>query len=112
MSIVPSEGRRNAGAYVSFSEFRQIDIPNLERHGEGEQLDTPLVHLKALLKVLVLFEELRVVNDNLSICDLEFEDFVVGGLGRFNGPQGFFEVNVERPEFNGFKEAGLNGQRL
>ena len=112
MSTTPSERRRDGGTHVSFGKFRQIDIPNFERYGEGEQLDTALVHLEALLEVLVLFEELRIVDNDLSIGNLELEDLIVCSLCGFNGPQGFFEVDIERPEFKRFEKSGLGGQRL
>jgi hypothetical protein len=60
-------------------------------------LDTPLIYLEALLKVLVLFEKLRVVDNYLSIGDLEFQDLVIGSFRGFDGPQRFFKINVERP---------------
>lgn len=78
--------RGNLGTHVSFGEFGQIYVPNLERNREGEQLDTPLIHFKALFEVFILFEELRIVDNDLSIGDLELEDLVIGGLSGLNSP--------------------------
>ena len=81
--------------HISFSEFGQVDIPNLKGYREGEQFSTSFVYLEALLKVFVFFEELRIVNDDLGIGDLELENLVVRGLCGINSPQGFFEIDVE-----------------
>ena len=57
--------RLESDPYVAFHKFRQVDVPELECDREGEKLDTALVYLEALLEVLVLFEECRIVDDDL-----------------------------------------------
>jgi hypothetical protein len=52
-----------------FGELRQVNVPDLKRYGEREQLNTPLIHLEALLEVLVLLEELCVIDNDLGIGD-------------------------------------------
>src|SRR6266853_330401 len=47
--------RRVKRTYVSFDEFREIDIPYLERNRECEQLDAPLVYFETFLEVFVFF---------------------------------------------------------
>ena len=37
-------------------------------------------YLEALLIVLVLFQELRIVNNDLSVGDFELHDFVIDGF--------------------------------
>ena len=78
-----------------FGELGQVNVPDLERYGECEQLNTPLVHLEALLKVLILLEELCVIDNDLGIGNFELEDLVVCSLSGFNSPQGFLMVDVE-----------------
>lgn len=78
-----------------FGELGQVDVPDLERYGKREQLNTPLVHLEALLEVLVLLEELCVIDNDLGISNFELEDLVVCSLSGFDSPQGFLKVDVE-----------------
>ena len=85
--------------YVSLDEFRQINVPYLEGNWKREQLDPPLVYFKTFLKVLIFFEESRIVDNNLGVRNSELQDFVVHGLCGLHGPEGLFEVDVERPKF-------------
>lgn len=64
-------------------------------------------HLEALLPVLVLLQELRAVDNDLSVGDLELEQAVVDGLGRLGGTDRLLEVDVEGPELEGLEEAEL-----
>jgi hypothetical protein len=84
--------------HVSLDKLGQVDVPDLERDWEMEQLDTPLVDLETLLKVLVLLEESSIVDNDLSICDLELHDLVVDCLGRLDGADRLLEVAVEGPD--------------
>lgn len=56
------EGR----THVALNELGQVDVPDLERDGEREEVDSSLVHLETLLEVLLLFEEGSVVDDDLG----------------------------------------------
>jgi hypothetical protein len=69
-------------------------------------------HLETLLEVLVFFQELREVYDGLSISDLQLHNFVVNGLCAFYGTDGFFQIDIERPEFEGFEQPRLDRNRL
>lgn len=52
-------------------------------------------YLKALLVVLVFFEECGVIDDDLGVGDTQIEDLVVDSLGGFNCPDRLLEVDVE-----------------
>ncbi len=53
--------------YISLDELREINVPYLEGNWEREQLDAPLVYFETFLEVLILFEEGRIVDNNLGI---------------------------------------------
>ena len=69
-------------------------------------------HLEALLPVLVLLEEVGIVDDDLSVGNLELKDAVVHRLGRLDGPDRFLEVDVEGPELERLEQALLDRQGL
>lgn len=64
-------------------------------------------HLEAFLKVLVLLEELRIIDNGLRVGDLELHDLVVHRLGRFDGTDRFFQVDVKGPQFERLEKTGL-----
>ena len=61
--------KEKGGTYVALHKLCQVYVPNFERNGESEQLDTTFINLETLFEVFVLLEESRVVYDDLSICD-------------------------------------------
>ena len=75
---------KDIGAHISFHKLCKIDVPNLERYGEGEELCAALIHLEAFLVVLVLFQEGGVVDDDLSVGDAQVEDLIVNCLRGFD----------------------------
>ncbi len=81
--------------YISLDELREINVPYLEGNWEREQLDAPLVYFETFLEALILFEEGRIVDNNLGIRNSEFEDFVIYRLCGLHGPKGLLEVDVE-----------------
>lgn len=83
--------------YISLHELGQIDVPNFKRHREGEQFDPALIDLEAFFEIFVFFQEGGVVDDDLSVGDPELENLVIHRLGAFDGPNGLFQINIERP---------------
>jgi hypothetical protein len=93
-----SEEAKKSSTNVTLDEFGKVDIPDLERDRESEEVDSSLVHLEALLKVLVLLKESSVVDDDLQksartregikASQPEMRDAKVGKRreGRGNGP--------------------------
>jgi hypothetical protein len=98
--------------YVSLDEFREINVPYLERNWEREQLDAPLVYFETFLEVVIFFEESSIVDNNLGICNTEFQDFVVHRLCGLHGTKGLFEIDVERPQFKRLEQSCLHRERL
>ncbi len=102
--------------HVAGDEFGQVDIPYFERYGEAKQLDSTLVDLydenvssmtsgdlactclEALLEVLVVLQELGIVDNDLSVGDLEINDLVIDSLGAVDGSDGLLEVDVKGPQ--------------
>lgn len=93
LRIVSAE--QQGSTHVSLDELGQVDIPNLKGNREREQFHTPFVDLEALLEVLVLFEERRVVHDDLRVGDAQLKNFVVDRFRRVHCADGLFEVDVE-----------------
>ena len=98
--------------YVSLDEFGEINVPYLERNWEREQLDAPLVYFETFLKVVIFFEEASIVDNNLGICNTEFQDFVIHRLCGLHCPEGLFEIDVERPQFKRLEESCLHWEGL
>ena len=98
---------KDIGAHISFHKLCKIDVPNLERYGEGEELCAALIHLEAFLVVLVLFQESRIVDDDLCVRDSKVQDLVIDCLRRFHGTQGLFKIDVERPQLERLKQPYL-----
>lgn len=69
-------------------------------------------HLETLFPILVLFQEIRSIDKDLSIRDLELEDLIIDGFRRFDSSDRFFEIDVERPEFEGLEESLRRRDRL
>jgi len=84
---------------------------------EGEALPRPVArqrstHLEALLPVFVLLKEVGIVDDDLSVGNLELKDAVVDGLCRLDRPDRLFEVDVERPQLERLEQAVLGREIL
>jgi hypothetical protein len=112
LHMVSTAPRKYTSTHVSLDKLGQVDVPDLESDWEMEQLDTPLVDLETLLKVLVLLEESSIVDDDLSICDLELHDLVVDCLGRLDGADRLLEVAVEGPDLERLEQSLLRGDVL
>lgn len=117
---------------IALNEFGEVDVPDLESDGEGEELDASLVDLEGLLEILVLLQEGRVVDDDLrsshasarrrdatgegttdlSIGDAELEDAVVDVLGRLHRADRLLEIDVEGPELDRLEQSLLDRKRL
>jgi uncharacterized protein YllA (UPF0747 family) len=97
---------------VSLDEFREINVPYFERNWEREQLDAPLVYFETFLEVVIFFKESSIVDNDLGICNTEFQDFVVYRLCGLHGPEGLFEIDVERPQFKRLEESCLHWEGL
>ena len=69
-------------------------------------------HLKALLPVLVLLQEIGKVDDDLSVSDLELKDLVVDGLGGVDCANRLLEIDVEGPQLERLEKASLRGEGL
>ena len=63
-------------------EFVEVDEPDLQHVGVLEDVDALLVGLEGVLKVLVLLEEGRVVENDLWRHDAQLDDRVVRRLRR------------------------------
>ena len=61
-------GQKEKGGetHVALDKFCEVDVPDLERDREREELDAPLVDLERLLEVLVLLEEGCIVDNDLG----------------------------------------------
>lgn len=68
-------------AAVTLNKLREVNIPDLESDGEVEQFDSPFVHLETFLKVLVLFQERGIIDNDLGVGDFQLHDLVVHCLG-------------------------------
>lgn len=56
----------NLGTAVTLEELGEEDVPELESDGVAKEGDSALVDLEGFLKVLVLFQEVGIVDDNLG----------------------------------------------
>lgn len=108
-------GVEKESTYVSIDELCQINVPDLKRHRECEQLYATLIHLphktvsapatrlkirdgahfEALLEIFVLLQECSIVDDHLGIRDAKFENLVIDGFSCLYSTQRLFQVNVE-----------------
>ena len=52
-------------------------------------------YLEAFLEIIILLKEGCVVDDNLGICDPQFQDFIIHSLGGFNRSDGLFKVDIK-----------------
>ena len=54
-----------------------------------------VTHFEAFLEIIIFLEEGCVIDDDLSICDSQFQNFIINSFGGFNRADGFFKVDVE-----------------
>ena len=80
---------------ITLQELGEIRVPDVEHVGPLEHGDALLVGLERLLKVVVLFEEQAVVDDDLWSGDFEFEDPVVHGLGGLERSEALLQIGVQ-----------------
>jgi hypothetical protein len=97
---------------VSLDELGEVDVPDFESDREVEELDTSFVDLETLLPVLVLFQESRIVDNDLSVGDLELHDLVVDRFRGLDRSDRLFHVRVERPKLERLEQTGLRWERL
>jgi hypothetical protein len=88
--------------YKSLGEFGQVDVPDLERDGEREEIHSAFVHLgprekcqhmcierriwalshlKALLVIFIFLQERCVIDDDLGVGDAKLENLIIDRLG-------------------------------
>lgn len=60
-------------AYVSLDKLGEVDVPQLKGNRVREEFNTSLVHFEALLKILVLFQERRIIDDNLKAKSFNYQ---------------------------------------
>jgi|HubBroStandDraft_1064217.scaffolds.fasta_scaffold337312_1 hypothetical protein len=58
-----------------------------------------IAYLEAILETFVFFQKSSVIDDDLSISNLQLKNLVINILRRFHSPKRFFEIHVKRPEF-------------
>jgi hypothetical protein len=52
-------------------------------------------YLEAFLEIIIFLKEGCVIDDDLGICDPQFQNFVINSFSGFNCPDGFFKIDVK-----------------
>jgi hypothetical protein len=68
--------------------------------------------LETVLKIIVFLQKGGVIDDDLCVCDPQFQNFIVYNFRSLDRSYGLFKVDIERPEFERFEQASLRGERL
>lgn len=76
--------------------------------GETLQFLVAIAHLEALFPILILLQEIGIINDDLSICNLELKDAIVHRFRRLHCADRFFQVDIERPQLERLEQPCLN----
>lgn len=76
-----TNGLGKRATYISFHKLEKVGVPKLEGDRVSKEIDSTLVDLVAVLKVLVLLQEVGIVDNDLRVGDLELQNLVVNGLG-------------------------------
>mmetsp|Transcript_60825 Transcript_60825/g.167050 ORF Transcript_60825/g.167050 Transcript_60825/m.167050 type:complete len:598 (+) Transcript_60825:425-2218(+) len=93
------------GAAVPRDELVEVAVPEGLDVRPVEGGDALLEDGEALLEVLVLLQERRVVEHDLRRGDPELEHAVVRGFGRLDRSQGLLEIEVEGPDLDALVHA-------
>lgn len=64
-------------------------------------------YLEALLEILVLLQESRVVDDDLCIRYPKFQDLVIYRFSCLYSADGLFKIHIERPQLQRLEESCL-----
>lgn len=69
-------------------------------------------YLETVLKILVFLQKGSKIDNDLCVCDPQFQNFIVYVFRRLDRSYGLFKVDIEGPKFERFKQASLGGERL
>lgn len=93
-----SNGSGKRTTYISFHKLEKVGVPKLKGNRVSKEIDSALVDLVAVLKILVLLQEVGIVDNDLRVGDLELQNLVVNGLGRLYRSNRFLQIHIERPQ--------------
>ena len=71
-----------------------------------------ITNLEAVFKILVFLQKGGIIDDDLCVCDSQFQNFIVYGFCSLNRSYRLLEIDIEGPEFEGLEQANLGGKCL
>lgn len=79
-----ARARSNTKTYIALDKLQKINVPELKGNRVAKEIDTTLVHLVTVLEELVLLQKVGIVDNDLRVGDLDFQNLVVHSLCRLH----------------------------